>query len=144
MIRIGVDLHGTLDRDPVVIGAALLDARRGGVFVFVVSGPPRETIVAELAAIGLFRGVHYDDTGSIVDNLIGRGVDIRLEENGWWTDDAHWWGAKGVICRESSIDVLIDDRVEYAAGLPEKTKFIFAKDVGTVLAAISAIKGERN
>jgi len=48
------------------------------------------------------------------------------ERGNWWTDEDIWWSSKGKICKRESIDVLIDDKVDYFNNFysDNKTKFI--------------------
>jgi hypothetical protein len=134
----GIDVHGTLaarqldgTQGPSTLHPLLVPLmkalRERGERVFIVSGPPVEVIAQEVKALGLKAGIHYDALISVVDHLRDRDVDMTENppgSNHWWCNDGMWNGAKGWICREYGIDILIDDQLEYADSCPDTTSFV--------------------
>jgi hypothetical protein len=114
-MRIGIDLHGVLDKDPEHLKEVLLLARREGSEIYVISGPPTDQIIRELEALG-FGGSYYDEIISVVDWLHKNGYSeyMHQDEKGeWHTTDEYWWSSKGKICKEYDICALFDDSLKY-------------------------------
>lgn len=126
-MKIGVDLHGVLDRCPQDMKIVLAMFMAMGFEVAIISGPPREQIEQELGNFGFFCQKHYTYIISVVDNLHYWGADMRQDENGnWWTDEETWWDSKARICLDLNIDYMIDDSEKYAPAFSLiKTKFIY-------------------
>ena len=163
MPRYGIDIHGTLadkqpngKQEPSTLFPLLEPLMRAwvkkGQRVFIVSGPPEEVIKAELKDLGLEFDVHYHEIISVVDELKERGVPMTETPPGsghWWTDTAEEWNeAKGRICKDYGIDILIDDQLEYADAMPKGTEFVHVTasllhpDVDQFKAAAAKMIGE--
>jgi len=141
MPRYGIDIHGTLaerqpdgTQEPSTLFPLLKPLMRAwvkkGQRVFIVSGPPEFVIKAELEALGLEFDVHYHEIISVVDELKERGVPMTETPPGsghWWCDEGYWNAAKGRICKDYGIDILIDDQLEYAESMPKDTQFVHVK-----------------
>ena len=125
---IGVDLHGVIDSKPEYFKGILPAIRAFGDLVYVISGPPTDDIRSELGKCGLYQGMHYDDIFSVVDHLKEKGIKMWQDERErWWTYDEEWWKAKAEICEKHNVDLLIDDKIEWAAhfkNINAKTKFL--------------------
>jgi len=139
----GIDIHGTLadkqpdgSQEPSTLFPLLKPLMKAwveqGEMVYILSGPTREVIKAELEALGLERGVHYNEVISVVDYL--RFVaEVSMEERSpghWWTlpGDEHLWDeAKGKLAELHNIDIVVDDQIEYEAGMPGYTSFVHVK-----------------
>lgn len=114
-MKIGIDLHGVLDRDPEHLKEVLVKARREGSEIYVISGPPLYEIVEELFNLG-FSNSHYDHIISVVDwlSLNGYADYMYTDDNGQWhTEDEYWWSSKGKICKQYDICALFDDSLKY-------------------------------
>ncbi len=124
MLRIAFDIHGTLDNDPTFVLKKIFIAMLSrGHKIFIISGPPADQIRKELKALGILES--SVTIVSIVDWLTEKKVKMSLDSKGnWWCADLIWWSSKGNICRELSIDLIFDDKIEYAKNMPETTKFI--------------------
>jgi hypothetical protein len=47
------------------------------------------------------------------------------EKGRWWTHDEEWWKAKAEICEKHKVDIMIDDKKEWAPYFKDiKTKFL--------------------
>ena len=115
-IKIGFDLHGVIDRNPLRFKYKMAELRNAGHDVLVISGPPRDQIIQELSAFNIELGWQVDEVYSIVDYLKEKGVPMKQDENkNWWASDAIWWSAKALICREHRVDYMLDDTFAYAA-----------------------------
>lgn len=134
----GIDIHGTLAcRKPdKSVGASslypllaplMMSWVKKGETVYVLSGPPQNVILSELAALGLQQGVHFHQAFSMVDYMRGLGTEMWENppgSNHWWADKAEWNRAKGLLAKHHGIDIIIDDTVEYGPHMPESTEFV--------------------
>lgn len=135
-MRYGIDVHGTLacrtadGLRPSVLSSLLVPLMaawvKGGDEVLVLSGPPLPVILSELAALGLCPDVHFTGVVSMVDYLREGGSRMWEDppgSNHWWCDPGEWQEAKGRICNEYGIDIVLDDTEAYRAAMPPCTTF---------------------
>lgn len=129
-MKIGIDVHGVIDKAPGLMVAVMDMLRDMGHEICIISGPSRKQIEEELFAMNIFMpgGIMVY---SVVDYLRGSGVKMWQDDKGdWWSSDEEWWASKGNICREHGVDMLMDDSEKYAPGMPDTTRFyLVRKDV---------------
>jgi len=139
----GIDVHGTLAMrtgGDGIASSSLLPLLKPlmaawvakGQGVFIISGPPAPWIVRELTQLGLIEGVHYHGVYSMVDEIpvLFPNADLWPDPNKsghFWTDESTWNKAKGAICAEYRIDVLIDDTAAYAEHVNPETAFVLVE-----------------
>lgn len=117
---IGIDLHGVIDHDLPTFKSVLANLVDIGKEVWVISGPPTKEIEAELERYAVIKGRHYHRAASVVDYLKSKNTKMWTDKkNTWWANDEDWWSAKGNICKDNGITLLIDDNGRYIEGLPE-------------------------
>jgi len=131
---IGIDLHGVIDDDPKWFQSRLarLEWLMIGfgeykpIDIYIISGPPKEDIRKELEKHKICRGLHFDEIFSVVDHLKEKGVEMWQDERGrWWSHDEEWWKAKAEICEKHGVDMMLDDKKEWAPYFKNiKTKFL--------------------
>jgi hypothetical protein len=129
---IGVDLHGVIDSDPEwfkeMLGQLMFDiGGYGSTFdVYIISGPPKKDIRAELEKISIHHGLHYDEICSVVDHLKEKGAKMWQDDRDrWWASNEEWWKAKAEICEIEDVDIMIDDKKEWMPHFKNiKTKFL--------------------
>ncbi len=130
---IGVDLHGVIDDDPnwfrSFIGMLTIESgkyREPMSTVCIISGPPKEDIAEELKKHKFIHGLDFDEIYSVVDHLKEKGVEMWQDDRGrWWANDEDWWRAKAEICEKYIVDIMIDDKKEWAPHFKNiKTKFL--------------------
>ena len=124
-MKIGIDLHGVIDSAPEFFKGWLSVLSLKKVGVYIISGPPRPEIVAELEELGFRKGIHYKEVYSIVNYLKESGVPMWQDKNGdWWSNDRDWRTSKARICNKLSIDWMLDDHEMYKAAFADiKTNF---------------------
>jgi len=89
--------------------------RERDIEIWVVSGPPADEVKAELTELGYVKGEHYDHVDSVADYLKDTGVEMwQDEKQTWWASEGNWWSAKAAICAMRRIELLADDKKEYA------------------------------
>lgn len=113
-IKIGVDLHGVIDRNIELFKILSVAVRLCGVKIYVISGPPSDDVEKELHSMYISKSIHYDEVCTIVDYLQTQPVDMwKDEKNTWWTQEENWWSAKAAICKELGITMMIDNTDKY-------------------------------
>ena len=124
-IKIGVDLHGVMDKYPDFLKPLCKAAVEHGVEVHVLTGPPSEKAIEELSRAGYSKTVHYTHLHSVVDYLKSCKVEMWQDGDGnWWASEHDWWSSKAQICEDLGISVMIDNSPEYEKSF-EKTKTVF-------------------
>lgn len=125
-MKIGIDLHGVIDNDPMLFKKLLTILCLQDREVYIVSGPPKEEILAELNALGFEEELHYKEIHSIVDFLKESGVEMWQDERGrWWSNNEDWLSSKAKICDGLSLEYMLDDKEMYRPAFDNiKTKFI--------------------
>lgn len=110
-LKIGLDIHGVIDRFPDMFAAISKMFMDGGHEVYVITGAAiTDSLVKQLNQYG----VKYTKLVSIHDYRRNQGVDISYDENGRpWMDDKTWDSTKGIVCRLNGIDLMIDDTLKY-------------------------------
>ncbi len=112
-MNIGFDFHGVLEKYPKKF-MALMKSLKQDNFIFVISGPPLLQVLEELNSTGYNQVQHFDFVISVVDWLKENDVIMYQHANdSWYCDDEIWWSSKAKICKEHSIDILYDDKLEY-------------------------------
>jgi len=126
-MKIGVDLHGVIDSDPALFKKIMILKNRD---VYIISGPPKTEIVAELEALGIKKELHYKEVYSIVDFLKEQGVEMWQDENGrWWSNEEDWLSSKAKICDKLSLRYMFDDKDMYRPAFDNiKTEFVLYEE----------------
>lgn len=124
-IRIGLDLHGILDKYPELFKPLCKVAIEYGIEVHVITGPPTEKALDELSRKGYIKTVHYTCVHSVVDYLKSSRTFMWQDGDGnWWASEKDWWSSKAEICRDFDISVMLDNSPEYEEYF-KKTKTVF-------------------
>jgi hypothetical protein len=110
---IGLDVHGVITDNPDFFRDFALWLREAGAKILIISGPPAEEVLEELAELGFFPEIHFDEVFSIVDYLKSSGCKMWQADGTWWADDKDWWSSKGQICEEQGVFMHIDDSEKY-------------------------------
>jgi len=113
-MRMGFDLHKTIDSKPEFFKYWLEFCVQKNHKVFIISGPPKEEINTELRRLGFECDLHYHEIISVVDFLKSTGCKMWQDDLGdWWAEECDWWASKAKICEVQKIDTLVDDKEEY-------------------------------
>jgi hypothetical protein len=129
-MKIGFDFHGVIEKYPDVFRPLMESLRAMGAEIFIVSGPPLNQLIYEVASFEYLVDKHWDNLISVIDYIKKIGKKTWQDEKGdWWTDDESFWSSKSMICEEYGIDLLIDDSVQYQKYFEgKKTQFVLFKD----------------
>jgi hypothetical protein len=112
-MKLGLDVHGVVDKDPSRFIKLAREVRRDGGEVILITGHPiDEQLYEELAACGFDE---YDQIVSVQDELEKLGYPVLcLDRHGRnHYDDTAWASFKGIFCKEHGIDFHIDDTAHY-------------------------------
>jgi hypothetical protein len=138
-MRIGFDLHGVLDADPIAWTLHANLMKESGHEIYIISGPPLDQIAEELEQLDVAlrtRDIHqislpkFDGIFSIVNWLRENEIKIWEKVPGsdhWWANDEDWNSTKGKIAAQIGLDILYDDTFTYSEHMPEHTKFVLIK-----------------
>lgn len=110
-VRIGIDIHGTIDSNPEYFSRYIKMFRGQGVEIHITTG---KKISVEMIEQLREWEIEYDYLFSIIDYHGILGTDMTWDEDGNpWIDEYLWNKAKGDYCRREKIDLHIDDSPIY-------------------------------
>ena len=114
IFKIGLDLHGILNDNPVFVEMGKLFVAAGHE-VHVITGLQYKTYIKrELKGLKLKKDVHYTHFFSIADHLIEEGKLLKMDdEDNPFFRPKDWDRAKGKYCKREQIDIHFDDSFEY-------------------------------
>jgi hypothetical protein len=118
-MRIGLDLHGVIDRFPHEF--ALITRRWVDICgheVHIVTGEGWATAERQMD------GFRYTHRFSIVDHHRAIGTKMELKESGWWMPQDEWDRTKGDYAQRVGLSVHFEDTLRYAPWFPPSCTFI--------------------
>lgn len=107
--KIGVDFHGVINTKPDFFREFCRAALKIGLEVYIISGGPRETILAYLNQYQ----IPYTKLWCIFDYYEQRHQVEFYDDGSFRIDDELWNKAKAEYCKEHNICIHIDDSVIY-------------------------------
>lgn len=107
--KIGVDFHGVINTRPDFFREFCREALKIGLEVYIISGGPRETI---LAYLNQYR-IPYTKLWCIYDYYEQRHQVEFYDDGSFYVADELWNKAKAEYCKEQNICVHIDDSAIY-------------------------------
>lgn len=108
-LKIGMDFHGVINRDPAYFKRLADELIRRGHEVHVITGGPCNVIAAFLKQINF----PYTQAFAILDHYEGLGIVEHRADGSFHVDDELWDSAKAQYCLAQKIDLHIDDSMEY-------------------------------
>ena len=131
-MKIGYDFHGVIEAYPKIFQPKL-ELLNQEFEIYIISGPPSQQLKQELEDCGYYLGMHYHSALSVVDWLKNHNVPMDQHTNGsWYCADEIWWKSKAMICEEYGIDMLYDDKLEYAEHMTGGTLFLHLQPMGFI------------
>ena len=120
-MKIGLDIHGVIDRNPDLLAATARSLVTRGDDVWLITGAPwGDRILKTLDLCGFRPGHNYTAFFSIVDYHKSIGTEMWEDKNGYlWTDDEPWDRTKGDFAKKVGLDTHWDDTVRYGDWFPE-------------------------
>lgn len=107
--KIGVDFHGVINTKPDFFREFCREALKIGLEVYIISGGPRETILAYLNQYQ----IPYTKLWCIFDYYEQRHQVEFYDDGSFRIDDELWNKAKAEYCKEHNICIHIDDSAIY-------------------------------
>ena len=107
--KIGVDFHGVINTKPDFFREFCRAALKIGLEVYIISGGPRETILAYLNQYQ----IPYTKLWCIFDYYEQRHQVEFYDDGSFRIDDELWNKAKAEYCKEQNICIHIDDSAIY-------------------------------
>lgn len=124
-----MDIHGVLDANPARFVKLMMEARKEGAIVHILTGIEwSPSVEAELMGYAKDHGdgkPYWDHFGSVISILKKNKVAGFIDERGrYWCDDNDSWDrVKGAYCLEHKATEIYDDTVQYRKYMPEFTEF---------------------
>lgn len=110
-MKVGIDIHGTIDTNPEYFSRYTKMLKRQDVEVHITTG--KKISVGMIEQLRKWE-IEYDYLFSITDYHGILGTDITWDEDGNpWIDEYLWNKTKGDYCRREKIDLHIDDSTIY-------------------------------
>ena len=112
-IRLGLDIHGTIDADPIFFSELSLSIRETGNEVFIVTGREIGDYIRDKLH---HHKIVYDSILSITSYHMSAGTPIKwLDEEKIhpWIDEELWNSTKFKLCTNNNIDIMVDDSPVY-------------------------------
>jgi len=112
-MNISIDLHGVIDKDSEMFNEYTKELIEDGNNVFILTGSSYVDAISELAELK-FNLNYITEIISVTDYLLDKNVPYEFDNYG--RPSFHptiWWGTKSQIARKMSIDLHIDDRLEF-------------------------------
>ena len=133
-MKIGIDLHGTLDMDFKSLGKLIFLMKDGTLnkkaeYIIISGSKNVKSLEKELLKINVRKGIHYKETISVVEFLIDQGTEFTYDQAGQpWCHDDIWWMSKAIICERNNIFLMIDDMPQYGTYFKKNQNFMLYKD----------------
>lgn len=123
-MRIGIDIHGVLDRSPQKYIELAQSLRCMNNFyerdneVHIITGPPKEKALQELSLIARAYNQgrpFWDHVHSIVDWVKDNHIPHYYDDKGqlWTEDEDEWNMIKGKVASAYKLDLHFDDTLKY-------------------------------
>lgn len=112
-MRISLDLHGVIDKDPKGFNEYAKELVKNGHEVYILTGSSYEDAISELAEVK-FNLQNIKEIISTTDYLLDKNTSWELDK--WQRpvfNEFLWWGVKGNIARARKFDLHIDDCIKY-------------------------------
>lgn len=107
--KIGIDFHGVINTNPEFFRKFCQTALKQGIEVYIISGGPRETILAYLNQYQ----IPYSNLWCIYDYYEQRHQVEFYDDGSFHVEDELWNKAKAEYCKRQNICVHIDDSAIY-------------------------------
>ena len=130
-MKLGVDIHGTIDACPELFSKLIKRFRDISTEVHIITGIKiTQEVLDELEEWG----IEYDYIFSITDYHESIGTKINYDEVGDpWIDEEIWNRTKGDYCEREDIDVCIDDSPLYGEYFRNTVYIKFEKEAVELL-----------
>jgi len=112
MRKIGIDIHGVIDKNPKIFSKLTQWLKSNGYEIHILTGAK---ITEELITQLITFNIQYNRLFSILDYHEKNGkTDMWQDDKGnWWIDDDIWNKTKSMYAEGESLDLHIDDTRKY-------------------------------
>jgi hypothetical protein len=108
--KIGIDIHGVIDKYPLLFSNITKDFHNIGYEVHILTGHlPDNKVFNELKKYN----ITYDYLFSILGYHKDEGTKMWKDNKGWWISDEEWNKTKAIYCTKNDINFHIDDSNKY-------------------------------
>lgn len=112
-MKIGIDIHGVLDKNPFFKQMALMMLHAGHE-VHIITGTSTELALNDLTSLDVHKGIHYTHLYSITDDLINNNIPVEWKDgNNPLFPQEEWNIAKSKYCTQHNITIHFDDSSIY-------------------------------
>jgi hypothetical protein len=119
--KIGIDLHGTIDRNLDFFKKIIKMLLDESWEVYIITGMEEEKALEEIEPYGL----EYTGILSVTDHHKNLGTKIEFDDNGNpWIEEKIWDRTKADICWGMNICIHIDDSRSYGKFFGEETAYL--------------------
>lgn len=119
-MKIGIDLHGTIDSNPELFSVLIWMLREEGNEIHITTGIKGDLAREKIANLG----IEYDHLFSITDYHVSIGTEVVYDENDEpWIEEITWNRSKGDYCKREGLEYHIDDTEVYEEYF-EGTEFV--------------------
>ena len=120
-MKIGLDIHGVIDKYPVLFKNLTRQWNDAGHYIHIITGEEWSKASKTVRDSGVIYHEHF----SIVDYHQEVGTDMwQDEKKTWWMNEETWDESKGNYVRAWGIDLHFDDSLKYAPAFPDDCMFI--------------------
>lgn len=121
-MKIGIDIHGTIDTDPEAFSILIKKLRKDAkAEIHITTGIKAVAAVEKLKDFG----IEYDHLFSITDYHESIGTKVVYDENGDpWIEEETWNRTKADYCKRENIDLHLDDSPLYGEYFTSGTMYI--------------------
>ena len=118
-MRIGLDIHGVIDRYPALFAKLSKEWVNRGWQINIITGQ-------EWQNVQLPQDLRYTYHYSIVDHhrKLGTHLYERSDKEGWWMENDLWVRSKGNYAASVELDVHFDDYAGYAKYFPTTCTYV--------------------
>lgn len=116
-MKIGIDYHGVINRNPSFFSGFSHAAKTKNVTLYIVSGASEKSVKNFLVE----HNICYDKIFSLLDYFEAKKMVTYFENGSFFVDNESWNRAKADFCAQNQIDFHIDDSILY--GTYFKTPF---------------------
>lgn len=122
-MKLGLDIHGVIDKYPEKMIKLAQDTMARGGRVYIITGPPADKARQEMIDLMTTHHVSkpfWNQIYSIVDWMKQKGIPHWTDPKGhvWALREKDWNSVKGQIAVELGLDLHIDDSEEYGEYFP--------------------------
>jgi len=126
-MKIGLDLHGCIDKYPIIFRQLSNKLYESGHEIHVITGQEWDKVEPEVEKACIQFTHHF----SIVDYHKALGTEMWKNDKGTWQmDEKDWVRSKGDYIHREHIDIHFDNSWEYAIFVPDFCTFILVPKSG--------------